>query len=106
MKSQSPGGEGGALVARAISPAAPALMPALGPSSLPAPRRSAELSQCSPQRKLWGCEARWRKTPEGRKNAVLPPLPGLIAAFMPFPRLAPWANFFRPYGALQGVLRP
>jgi hypothetical protein len=60
----------------------------------------------SPQRELWEYEARWRKAPEGRKNAVLPPLPGLIAAFMPFPRLAPWANFFRPYGALLGVLRP
>jgi hypothetical protein len=44
-----------ALVARAIPPAAPALMPALGPSSVLASQPSVELSQGSP-RKPWEIE--------------------------------------------------
>jgi hypothetical protein len=45
-----------ALVARAIPPAAPALMPALGPSSVLASQPSVELSQGSPRRKPWEIE--------------------------------------------------
>jgi hypothetical protein len=46
-----------------------------------------------------------RTSPGGaEEKAFLPPLTGLIAATFDFPRLTPWANFWRPYGAFQGNL--
>jgi hypothetical protein len=43
--------------------------------------------------------------PKGAKEtAVLPPLTGLIPTPIRFPRLTPWANFSRPYGAFTSWL--
>jgi hypothetical protein len=84
--------------------------------------------EISPRRKPWE-HMRCALAPEGRKKlahgvsrgnaqarldspvgaeetAFLPPLTGLNLVRFRFPRLAPWANFLRPFGAHLDISAP